>query len=104
MQTSTYIASPYRGSGLFEQARCRQLHDMATVLAWAELRDTPVEAFVTSIAAWNERSLRASRLYTAENNWPDTWEQAREAVSGRDAHVFRYPPPVPAHRCFLHDS
>ena len=103
-QTSTYIATPWRGTGLFERARCRQMHDMGLVVKWAETRGGRVESFVSSIACWNDRSLRASRRYATSNRWPDTWKRIEERESGRQAYVFFYPQPVPDHQCFLEKS
>lgn len=102
-QTTTYFSPAYRGSGLFERARCLELHAADTVTAWAQARSRPV-TFLLSIADWNTRSLRASRRYAAECGWHDTWEQVQEPHAGRLAHVFLFPPLPAPHRCWLASS
>lgn len=99
-QTTTYLSAEHRGSGLFERARCHQLHAADSVTSWAAERELPPVTFMSSIADWNHRSLRASRRYAASNGWPDTWEQVTEPVADRDAYVFFLPSPDTAHQCY----
>ena len=101
-QTTTYFSATYRGSGLFERARCHQLHAADSVASWADEQGLPPVSFMLSIADWNHRSLRASRRYAASNDWPDTWEQVTEIGAGRDAYVFSFPYPATSHPCYLH--
>jgi hypothetical protein len=100
-QTTTYFASELRGTGLFERARCHQLHAADIVAAWAIEAGLPQATFMLSIADWNARSIRASRHYAASNGWPDTWEQVFEPIAERHAHVFTFPYPNATHQCYL---
>lgn len=99
-QTTTYFAPAYRGSGLFERARCIQIHAAEIVSAWSVERSAPA-TFMLSIDARNTRSLRASSRYAAACGWADTWEQVFEPRAGREARVFYFPPLPAAHPCFL---
>jgi hypothetical protein len=56
--------------------------------------------FMLSIAAWNGRSLAASRRYAASHGWPDTWEHVFETLANREAYVFTFPFPEAPHQCF----
>jgi hypothetical protein len=99
-QTTTYFAADLRGTGLFERARCHQLHAADVIDRWRVERELPPVTFMLSIADWNHRSLHASRRYAESNGWPDTWEQVYETVAERDAHVFSFPYPAATHRCY----
>jgi hypothetical protein len=98
-QTTTYFSAAHRGTGLFERARCHQVHAAEAVAAWASERGMPA-TFMLSIAAQNERSLAASRRYAASNGWPDTWERVFEPLADREAYVFTFPFPEVPHQCF----
>jgi hypothetical protein len=100
-QTTTYFAAALRGTGLFERARCHQIHAADIVAGWATDAGLPQATFMLSIADWNVRSLRASRRYAASNGWMDTWEQVFEPLAERHAHVFTFPYPAAVHQCYL---
>ncbi len=101
-QTTTYFSAEHRGTGLFERARCHQLHAADIVTRWAAERGLPPVTIMLSIADWNHRSLRASRRYAASNGWTDTWEHVAETVAGRNAYVFSFPYPAAVHPCHQH--
>jgi hypothetical protein len=100
-QTTTYFAAEFRGTGLFERARCHQLHAADIVATWSTSAGLPSPTFMLSIADWNARSLGASRRYATSNGWLDTWEQVFEPIAERHAHVFTFPYPDAAHQCYL---
>lgn len=99
-QTTTYVASSLRGTGLFDRARCLQLHAADIVSDWASTRSHSPVTFLLSIADWNIRSIAASKRYVESNNWPDTWERVFEPIANRDAHVYVFPYPDAPHTCY----
>lgn len=99
-QTTTYFAPRLRGRGLLEVARCVQVHARDHVSAWQRGREEPEPTFVTSIASWNERSLRASTKYALAHGWPNTWTTMYEPIVGRHAWVLEWPD-LPLHTCQL---
>ena len=99
-QTTTYFAPRLRGLGLLDVARCLQVHSRENVRTWQDLRGEPQPTFLSSIASWNERSLRASTRYALRHDWPNTWVTTYEPIIGRHAWVFEWPA-TPTHTCRL---